>query len=346
MLTDGKELRQFTHVNDMSDALIAIMEYFDEAPHDIDLTDGNWLKLANVAKTVQDSVPGCALNVSHKPAKVQRRHEANLTSHWHQTRWHQKLPFNDGVGEIVERMKDFITFSNYEPAVAIVIDCGPEINSEVLSSLEYVTRQIDELQKPLAPMKIEIIATARSITVKKGLPCSVLVNSGHYRRKSVRVATSKMVLIIDHETLPTMTQLSFFQRQIPRDLIFYFADKAHVSAKELAHGETNATLATFAIVTDCNKKYTVPTDLSFIAATKETWMSIKVPPDDVNVNDWFMRFTPGYIAVRFESPVWTWGPKRTAVPRNQTSCCRGEVHTTKIKSGESVVYPGSRPRIR
>jgi hypothetical protein len=346
MLTDGKELRQFTHVNDMSDALIAIMEYFEEAPHDIDVTDGNWLKLADVAKTVQDNVPGCSLNMSRRPAKVQKRHEANLTSHWHQTRWQQKLPFSDGVGEIVERMKDFINFSNSEPAVSIVIDCGPEINSSILSSLEYVTHQIDDLQKPLAPMKIEIIAAARSITTRRGLPCSVLVNPGHYRRKAVRAARSKTVLIMDYQTLPTMTQLSFFQRQIPRDLIFYFAAKVRVSAKELAHGETNATLATFAMVTDCDKKYPAPSDLSFLAATRETWMSIKVPPDDVNVNDWLMRFTPGYIAIRFESPVWTWGPKRTAVPRNKTSCCRGEVHTAKIKSGESVVYPGSRPRIR
>jgi hypothetical protein len=243
-------------------------------------------------------------------------------------------------------MKEFINFSNSEPAVAIVIDCGPEMNSSILNSLEYVIHQIDELQKPLAPMKIEIIAAARSITVKKGLPCSVLVNSGHYRRKAVRAATSKTVLIMDHQTLLTMAHLSFFQRQIPRDLIFYFADKVSVSTKGLAHGETNATVATFAMVTDCNKKYAVPKDLSFIAATKETWMSIKVPPDDVNVNDWFMRFTPGYIAIRFESPVWTWGPNRTAVSRNETSCCCGEVYTTKIKSGDSVVYPGSRPRIR
>jgi nucleoside-diphosphate-sugar epimerase len=344
-LTDGKELRQFTHVDDLSDALIAIMEYFDEAPPDIDVSDGKWMKLADVARAVQRRIPGCELNLSASPAVAQKRHEANLTSEWHALRWRQKMSLEEGVDEIVERAKAFVNFSRSEPAVTIVIDCGDDFNETVAVNVARVVARIDVLSKPLAPMTIEIIAAARRLSVdNRTLPCTLLVNAGHARRKAVRIATAGTVLLTNPYTIPTIAHLSFFQRRIPRDLVFYFADRVLADGPEVAVGETNATIASFAIVTDCNRSYTVPQDLSFIAATKETWLSVHVPPYDVNVNDWLLRFAPGYIAVRFESPVWAW--ERPPAPQRQTgACCSGAVDFKKVVSGKSEIYDGERSRV-
>jgi nucleoside-diphosphate-sugar epimerase len=346
MMTDGMELRQFTHVDDIADALVAIMEHFDEAPLDVDVSDGVWMKMIDVARAVQKSVPECQLNAGTAPAKVQKRHEASLNSTWHQTRWKQVIQFDDGVRQIVEEMRAFISVSKAEPAVSIVIDCGSSFNSEVASDLEYVVTQIDAINRQFSPMTIEIIATAETVAVgETDFPCTTLVGAGRRRDAAVEAAKSKIVLITNPRTLPTASQLSFFQRQIPRDLIFYFADAVHVASRQNAAGETNSTTATFAIVNDCDADYAVPQDLSFIAATKETWLSIGLPPDGVNINDWLMRFSPGYIAVRFESPVWTWGDPPLRVPRDRAACCRGDARQPEAAARDPVLYPGKRPRV-
>jgi nucleoside-diphosphate-sugar epimerase len=346
MMTDGMEMRQFTHVDDIADALVAIMEHFDEAPLDVDVSDGVWLKLIDVARSVQKQVPGCQLTAGTAPAKVQKRHEANLNSTWHQTRWRQILPFDDGVREIVEEMRTFISFSKAEPAVSIVIDCGRALDSAVAADLEYVVTQIDAIKAQFSPMTIEIIATAETVVIDEtDLPCATLVGHARHRDAAVEAAKSKTVLITNPRTLPTASQLSFFQRQIPRDLIFYFADTVHVASRANATGETDATTATFAMVTDCDADYPVPQDLSFIAATKETWLSIGLPPDGVNVNDWLMRFSAGYIAVRFESPVWTWGDSPPRVPRDRAACCRGDMRAPEAAARAAGIYPGKRPRV-
>jgi hypothetical protein len=349
MLTNGKELRQFTHVNDISDALIAIMEYFDESPYDIDITDGNWLKLVDLAETIQKAIPGCELNVSSKPAKVQKRHEANLTSEWHQTRWRQNLTFDDGVSEIIERTREFLNVSESEPAVTIVVDCGPAINETVIESLQFIVTEIDKLKAPLTPMKIEILAASRALAVDEAaLPCQAVIQAGHYRRKAVRLATSKTVCIMDFQTLPTLAHMYFFQRGIPRDLIFYFADYVYVDSLDQAHGETNGSIATFSMITDCENELPKPQDLSFIIATRETWIALKVPPDGVNVNDWLMRLVPGYIAIKFESPVWRWGPRIEPLPSNLNICRAGTAAKLPavIPKANLTVYNGSRPRVQ
>lgn len=353
MLTNGQELRQFTHVNDISEALIAIMENFDETPQEVDISDGNWLTLADTAKSAQKAVDGCELEIPEKAAKVQKRHEANLTSKWHQTKWNQKLKLDEGVQNIVTKMSDFINRSVTGSAVTFIINCGDEINNSIINNLEFIISRIDEMNSVLSPMRVEIIAASKSINIdiiNDVPPCTILINKGHYLRKAVKFAHSNPIVIMDYNVLPTMEHMYFFQREIPRDLIFYFSEKQKVDKMNDAKGETIPSLATFQIVNDCNiKNISIPDDLSFIVASKETWLSVKVPPLNVRIHDWLMRLRCGYISIKFESPVWTWGNSvnnRDFKSVDEDFCCKGIMEIKQPKSGDTFIHYGKRKLIQ
>jgi hypothetical protein len=258
------------------------------------------------------------------------------------------MTFQEGVDEIIERTVRYINQSKLTPAATFVIDCGSEIDAVAIQKLEFIVRELDRMKEPLEPMQIEIFAAAQKLGVaEKELPCAAVVNPGNYRRKAVKQASAPAVVIMDLETLPTMTQIHFLQRGIPRDLVFYFANYSYRKSASEVQGETNASLASFAMVTDCESDVPKPQDLAFIIATKDTWRAVKVPPDGVNVNDWLMRFVPGYVAVRFESPVWRWGPPIEPIPSNVTVCEAGTAASGRASTikGETVVYAGKRPEI-
>ncbi|OHT10879.1 hypothetical protein TRFO_19670 [Tritrichomonas foetus] len=376
MLTSGKELRQFTHVRDISEALIAIMEYFDEAPLEIDISDGNWLTLADTARAAQKAagkafinlsrnqntqikdvkknenvnssniVNGVELVIPEKAAKVQKRCEPNLTSSWHQNRWQQKMKLDEGVADIVEAMSNYINRSENGPAVTFIINCGDEINDTILENVKFIVDRIDQMNSVLSPMRVEIIAATKSYKSNSMPPCTILTNEGQYLRKAVKFAHSDPIVIMDYNVLPTMTHMYFFQREIPRDLIFYFSNKQKVTKMEEAKGETNATFAIFQKVVNCDTNYVRPNDLSFIVATKNTWLSVKVPPTDINIHDWLMRLKCGYISIRFESPVWSWGEGKEPNHLQTNACCQGMVSTKATKSGDTFIHYGMRPLIK
>jgi hypothetical protein len=208
-------------------------------------------------------------------------------------------------------------------------------------------KSLDQLKKPIEPMKIEIVAAARSLKVKDKLPCTVIVNEGHYRRKAVKQAESEGVLIMDWRVLPTMNHFYFFERKMVRDLVFYHADPFYVSKKEEAVGDVAniSGVAEFTMINRCAVAHKGPRNLDFVFASKDTWLSIKVPPDDVDVRDWLMRFVPGYVSVKFESPVWSWKEK-IEDRYNVSECCGVGVKTEKIKSGDTVVYVGEREKVQ
>ena len=353
MLTNGQEFRQFTHVNDISEALIAIMENFDETPQEVDISDGNWLTLADTARAARNAVPGCELEIPEKAAKVQKRHEANLTSNWHQTKWQQKLKLSEGVENIVSKMSDFINRSETGSAVTFIINCGDEINTPILDNVKFIISRIDEMNSVLSPMRVEIIAASKSLNndlINEILPCTILINKGNYLRKAVKFAHSNPIVIMDYNVLPTMEHMYFFQREIPRDLIFYYSEKQRVDKMEDAKGETIPSLATFQIVDDCSiDEVAIPNDLAFIVATKETWLAVKVPPPNIKLQDWLMRFRCGYFSIKFESPVWTWGDSvndQNFDSTNEDFCCHGIFHINQTKSGDTFIHYGKRKLIQ
>ena len=340
-LTDGQEKRQFTHVDDISDALIAAMEYFDETPLEADVSDGKWLTLAEVANEVVKQVPNCVLNLSDKQAKKQGNRDPNLTSSWHQKRWQQKISLSDGIADVVKTMQEYINKSKDKPAVAFVLDCGKNLTDEKLADVTYVVQQIQTMADQLSPMKVQIMAAANEKgTQNQDFPCDVLICRGHYLRKAVKHVSANAVVVMKAKTVPTMTEMTFFQRHLLRDMMFYYAGKVYVNTSAEARGETNATTAGFVMSTNCKMQKKGPRDLHFIAASQDTWKSIKVPPKDVNVHDWLMRFVPGYVAVKFESPVWTWARKKPKVPLQHDACCTGVVATNPIKSETPVIFAG------
>lgn len=354
MLTTGEELRQFSHVIDISNALIAIMEHFEETPHEVDISNGNWITLKAVAEAVQKAVPGCQLEIPEKKAKVQKRHEANIFTDWHKNIWQEKLTLDEGISNIVEHMQDYINRAKNGSGVTFIINCGETVDSQIIKNVEFIVKKIDEMNSPLEPMKVEIIAAAKSISMdlyssnETKLPCLFLINKGgKYLHKAVKFAHSDPIVIMDHNVLPTMNHMHFFQREIPRDLIFYFSEKYHVDSIDDIEKETIPGLASIQIINDCSKSdYIKPNDLSFIVATKETWLSIKVPPDDVNVHDWLMRFKCGYLSIKFESPVWNWGENEDKVqPQQEKACCTGHVKSNAQKS-DSYIHYGERNLIR
>lgn len=354
MLTNGQELRQFTHVNDISEALIAIMENFEETPLEVDISDGNWLTLVDTAKEAQKAVDGCELEIPEKPAKAQKRHEANLTSSWHLNKWQQKMTMKEGVQNIVDKMASFINRSINGSAVTFIINCGNEITKSILDDLKFIVSKIDEMNEILSPMRIEIIAASKllndDLLLNEILPCTILINKDHYLRKAVEFAHSVPIVIMDHNVLPTMEHLYFFQREIPRDLLFYFAERQNVDNLNGIKSDTIPSLATFQIVDNCEISHQKSQlkNMDFIVATKETWLSVKVPPLEFNVNEWLMRLRAGYMSIKFESPVWSWGEASDDKPFNKENlCCNGVIDDLEeVKISDTFIHYGTRKLIQ
>ena len=341
LLTNGEEKRQFMHIDDVSNALIAVMEHFEETPRDVDISDGTWTSMADIAREVVKQLPDCVLNLSSEVAVSRTFREANLTSDWHKKWLQPKINISEGIADVVTKMNNYINEAMAKPAVAFVIDCGKNLTDEVLANVSYVVDQIYTMAKMLKPMKVQIVAAANHLlTENRTFPCDVLICTGHHRRKAVKYVQASAVVVMNYMTVPTFSHMAFFQRQLVQDFMFYYAGRQRVNTSSEAHGETNATVAHFTMVNDCNVTGKMPKDLSFIVASQETWKSIKVPPDDVAVHDWLMRFVPGYVAVKFESPVWTWAGKRRKVPHQNEVCCTGVVRTAEIKSGLPTIYAG------
>ena len=351
-LTTGEELRQFTHVIDISKALIAIMEHFDEAPLEIDISDGNWLKLCDIAKEVQKCIGDCELILSNKTAKVQKRCEANLTSSWHQTRWHQEIQLSEGINNIIQDMQKYIDNSLLKPSVTFIINCKEGISDQTLKNICSIVYKIDEMSANLVPMQIEIIAATKLIqcSERAEFPCTILIGEDDYLMKAIEYSHSDVITIMDPNVIPTMTHLYFFQRIIPRDLIFYFSEKQMVNTINDTYGQLNSSLAKFQINTDCevdeqNLHVKNINDFSFVVATKETWLAVRIPSPNINLHDWIMRLKCGYISIQFESPVFCWKYE------NENEIVSDNSNQYKImlndhNNNEVLIIDGKRPLIK
>ena len=257
-------------------------------------------------------------------------------------------------------MASFINRSETGSAVSFIINCGDEIKKKTLDDLSFIVKRIDEMKDILFPMRVEIFAAAKKLSNEifsnnddeSVLPCTVLTNEGHYLRKAVKFAHSNPVVIMDSNVVPTMEHMYFFQREIPRDLIFYFAERQELNEQDDVKNETLPSLATFQFVDSCEKNDNAQLkNMDFIVATKDTWLSVKVPPAEYNIHDWLMRLRSGYVSIKFESPVWSWGESMNSKIdefRDASElCCYGMINDQKkIKSGDTFIHYGKRRLIQ
>jgi hypothetical protein len=323
------------------------MDHFDDAPMEVDISDGKWYKLIDAARAAKSPIAGCRIELGEKKAVEQKRHEPILNTTWHQKWWKQRIPLDGGTSEMVSRVLNYAGGWG-GPRLSIIIDCGEEINQKVVASLTYIIESIDQFKQKIEPLRIEILGATRKVAINESeLPCTVVVNEGHYRRKAVKRAQSSRILIMGWQTLLTREHLYFFQKDLVRDLVVYYADKVYVRNMTEAGPDMNLSIAGFSSIGDCVTEEEHPLDLDFVLASRETWKAIKVPPDDVSVHDWFMRFVCGYVAVKFESPVWSWKnhSEKASEMKKQEGCC-GFVQTEKISGGDTTVFDGKRARIR
>lgn len=346
LLTTGTEKRQFSHVVDISDALIAIMDHFIETPIDFDISDGIWVTMNYTAHLVTEANPGCEIVYPEKTPLPQRRHEANISTAFHKNFWQAKIEFLDGIKEVTKKMGEYIQRSINGVCISIIIDCGDEFDDSTIPDVTYIINSVDQDKEVLTPIRIEIIAAAKKLTTLDDLPCTVLTFDGNYLQKAVDIAQSNNIIIMNHHTLPTIQHLSFFQHELARDLIFYYAGYTFVDDKAEAKGETNATFSYFDIIDDCDEHDIAPSNLSFIAATKATWDSIGVPPPNVNIEDWFLRFVSGYHTVKFEFPVWSWDNTENPPPPKGKTCCSASIKADQQIDGEPTIKEGQRKLVK
>ena len=97
-LTDGKEPRQFTHVDDIARGLYLMWKQFDVLAFTTDLTAGNWSTLQDVSRTLAKM--GCRVSMGTLPSLNPERREPDRSSVLY-TLWKPRISLQMGMQELV-----------------------------------------------------------------------------------------------------------------------------------------------------------------------------------------------------------------------------------------------------
>jgi len=104
--TDGFEPRQFTHTNDIAEALGKTIEHYDILERNTDLSSGKWISLRDVADVVRAQAvvvtqKECAITYSTTPAVSRSQPEPNMSVPFYQ-HWTPRISFETGVRALFE----------------------------------------------------------------------------------------------------------------------------------------------------------------------------------------------------------------------------------------------------
>lgn len=104
MLTDGKEERQFLHVEDCSRALMILSQKYSEIERDknLHITNFEWNTIMDVANIIQDLIP-CKIvpSLEHDTVQLNKRNEPDsyILNFWQPT-----IKLNDGIKKVIENL--------------------------------------------------------------------------------------------------------------------------------------------------------------------------------------------------------------------------------------------------
>ena len=281
-LTTGEELRQFTHVNDVCDALIAIFEHFNETDLITDISDGKWVSLIDVSHAVSEIIPDCNITFSGKKAKYQKRHEPNLSHKFHKQIWYPKLSLKEGCKHIYDEMLAFYRNAKSTIQISFIILIKGK-NSEKLNA------QIKE--------RINLLLTDFHMKVEYHY---IIYNRSSFQQQSyeaINNAKGKYIIFMDSNIIPSYDHLSVFYHNILQDDIIYIANYSILnSIDDINHNELRCSYAYFHSHTTDLQQLISQRDYVFLAATKKFLLSIHGLPG----KDEDKIFT----TVQFQCPVY------------------------------------------
>lgn len=323
-LTDGREVRQFAHVADVAEALVLLMERFGRAPLSVDLSDGRWVSLGEVAAAVAAAVPGCVVELAGRPARKQARHEPVLGTEFHRE-WRCRVSLAEGVGEIVARTREYIAWAESHIAATFIIRTE-EWNDEIRNDTIFVSERIEEIAKEFEPMKFSILLS---------VPENVNFDKNNISLKVVRgtldnaisVVDSNITVITNTHTLPSFDHFVLIQHGGVNPMFLYHANvNTYGSREEAIKNTPKPDLAYFELCNEC-KNYsntTVARSLSYVMATTDTLRAVGAPPSNISIHDWMMQLPSGYHSVQYEENVVGWGKEKVIEP-NGKSCCNAKI---------------------
>lgn len=99
MLTDGEELRQFIHIDDVCSGLIKSFD-INNRNETYDISNGIWVKLLDVAKLIQ-KYTGCQINIGNKKGETVYIQNKNYVPNWKPT-----VTLENGLKKMIESFKN------------------------------------------------------------------------------------------------------------------------------------------------------------------------------------------------------------------------------------------------
>jgi nucleoside-diphosphate-sugar epimerase len=105
MMTDGKELRQFLHAEDCSNALYILSQKYDEIDRDSNLhiTSFEWNSIMEIADIISEEIP-CKITPSKEIDTVQLD-KRNEPDPYILNFWKPEISLRDGINKIIKEMK-------------------------------------------------------------------------------------------------------------------------------------------------------------------------------------------------------------------------------------------------
>jgi nucleoside-diphosphate-sugar epimerase len=105
MMTDGKELRQFLHAEDCSNALYILSQKYDEIDRDSNLhiTSFEWNSIMEIAEIISEEIP-CEIIPSNEIDTVQLD-KRNEPDPYILNFWKPEISLREGINKIIKEMK-------------------------------------------------------------------------------------------------------------------------------------------------------------------------------------------------------------------------------------------------
>jgi len=102
--TDGKELRQFLHAEDCSNALYILSQKYDEIDRDSNLhiTSFEWNSIMEIAEIISEEIP-CKITPSNEIDTVQLD-KRNEPDPYILNFWKPEISLREGINKIIKEM--------------------------------------------------------------------------------------------------------------------------------------------------------------------------------------------------------------------------------------------------
>ncbi|EAY14133.1 hypothetical protein TVAG_351810 [Trichomonas vaginalis G3] len=279
-LTDGTEIRQFLHVNDVGQNLIKLMEHFDEAEMITDMSDGSWISIRNITSVITQVIPDCKFDFPQRRAKSQIRHNPNMNSSWHNKYWKQNIDLKTGIQEVYQRIKEFQDQQKNEIQLSIGIIQSKNDSSNV----NQIISKFNSLNSKFSMnMSINVISNVSDKNNFTSIDSFLSFSKG------------KSILLINDNVIPDEHHMEFFQRGILQENILYIASSTKINSNK-----SNYTTASYFTYDGCNKDQINNKSIDFLAAKPNTFAKY----NNFTLQNIFDQLKCGDHIVQLEYPVY------------------------------------------